>query len=378
MKKNKCSGVPEINSILVPTTGVGTEQDTELSQIADDIVAGDISPPDNSVVDIHSLDEEALLLSQLNQPIEERPFQLLNKDLLQLTNEAASLRKHPDYKVLTHIAWRQPVLSKTEALSIRIAGGQDLSSSFKYDGNSRLSTIEGTVQTPVEPSENQDYLELENNHFNIESELLPSNNSATKNSITFNKYVKEDKINNISLPLATPNLWVPELDGNIKIHLNRFLHITTDLFLRKPGKEEIEVVDLDLYSPELLSSFTVGSSEPLLPSEIEDSTVTSILSSPFESSLSSNETEKQVDSSVFADEKKNQFSWEISDDFLESESEKIYIERLFNYSLKQSRKVRSGELHFFDHPLLGLFIIVRPYELPTEVIDDTSEVAISN
>ena len=57
------------------------------------------------------------------------------------------------------------------------------------------------------------------------------------------------------------------------------------------------------------------------------------------------------------------FSWEIDDNFLDKESEKMYIERLFNYPLQQSRRMKSGELHFFDHPLIGVLIVIRPYEL---------------
>jgi hypothetical protein len=38
--------------------------------------------------------------------------------------------------------------------------------------------------------------------------------------------------------------------------------------------------------------------------------------------------------------------------------------------LKQKRRMRSGELHFIDHPLMGLLIKITPYELPEE-IDET-------
>ncbi|WP_390619000.1 CsiV family protein [Maricurvus nonylphenolicus] len=39
--------------------------------------------------------------------------------------------------------------------------------------------------------------------------------------------------------------------------------------------------------------------------------------------------------------------------------------------LKQKRRMRSGELHFIDHPLVGLLIKITPYELPEEIEEET-------
>jgi hypothetical protein len=388
---NVAQCIPEDDLVLMTNNNVvnNSKNTFEQEQLTNNETVKSNAVPDNSVIDIHSLDEEALLLTQLNQPVEEKPFQPLDESLLQLSNEAASLRKHPDYQVLTHIAWRQPVLSKSDAPSIRIAGGRDLSESYQYNGNRRLGQSE---QALIEESSN---VEFDNNReFDASNQLtnepaknvegitdlnfnsLAENTIHSVNSNTLNDAEQMDRLSNINLPLATPTLWVPELDGSIKIHLNRFLHISTDLYLRKPGKEEIEAIDLDLYSPELLSSFSVDSNKPLFPLPEEKSTEASILSSSFEEPTENSKPEQQP--TTFSDNKSHQFSWEIGDDFLETESEKIYVERLFNYTLKQSRKVRSGELHFFDHPLLGLFIIIRPYELPTEVDDNANEIVVNN
>lgn len=44
--------------------------------------------------------------------------------------------------------------------------------------------------------------------------------------------------------------------------------------------------------------------------------------------------------------------------------------------LKQKRRMRSGELHFIDHPLMGLLIKITPYEMPVEE-DETETNGIS-
>ena len=92
----------------------------------------------------------------------------------------------------------------------------------------------------------------------------------------------------------------------------------------------------------------------------------SSVSSPDNNFLLAN---NQLVSASGEDLSQSQFSWEIDDNFLESESEKMYIERLFNYPLKQSRRVKSGDLHFFDHPMMGVIIMIRPYELNEELTE---------
>ena len=44
----------------------------------------------------------------------------------------------------------------------------------------------------------------------------------------------------------------------------------------------------------------------------------------------------------------------------------ILIERkvLQDYRLHETRRMRSKEIHFFDHPMFGIIVKVTPYELP--------------
>jgi len=373
----------------------------------------ELSPIDTSIIDINSLDEEALLLQQLNPVIEEKPFVLLNDEDLQLNNEVSSLNRHPDYKVLTHIAWRQPVLGKNKAPSIRIAGGQDFSLNYDYQGNKILTEeIESEPGLDSETDQTGSLLATDDNslqntseHNSIDlqqNELLENETSNTQSDTQESSFLQtqtdsDDTAITVEndthplLPQIIPMLWVPELDGDIQIYLNRFLHIKTNLFIRKEGKEEIEAIDLDLYSPEMLSVFSTDSEQFAPSASSGDVSQEFVLSDPFASSQSNKisdendnifNSQQRVDQQPLLQEDASsqsqadqQFTWEIGDDFLETESQKMYIQRLFNYSVKQSRRVRSGELHYFDHPLVGLLIIIRPYELATE---ETEEELINN
>ncbi|TQV84401.1 CsiV family protein [Aliikangiella coralliicola] len=326
---------------------------------------------------------------------EEKPFQLLADELLQLKNEAASLKRHPDYKLLTHLAWRQPVLGQREAPHIRIAAGQDFGLEYDYQGNKLMTNPNfgddsqpgmqdgfqginsGDDYQPNAPTTTQQVETYAINQPGVLHEQKMSEDSAADDQ---NKMGHIDQI--------VPTIWVPELDGDIKIYLGRYLHIKTNLFLRRPDKEEIEAIDLDVFDLDRLSTLK-NSTELLGQSELGNSIINSSEISDASQSANSGfidsdilksedssgknhvagfPTNPQSESNAsdpfnFSQPDDHQFSWEIDDNFLEAESEKMYIERLFNYRLKQSRRVRSGELHYFDHPLIGMLVIIRPYEM---------------
>ncbi len=41
-------------------------------------------------------------------------------------------------------------------------------------------------------------------------------------------------------------------------------------------------------------------------------------------------------------------------------------ERPFVYHLQDRRRMRSSELHYLDHPIIGVIVIIRPFEVPKE------------
>lgn len=108
---------------------------------------------------------------------------------------------------------------------------------------------------------------------------------------------------------------VHRMEGTLKLVLSRYLHIYTDLIYREPLPEGARPVE---------TLFGQGG-EPDLFSLAED---------PFSLTL---QPQYQV------------------------------------YHLQQSRRMRSRELHYLDHPLFGMAILVTPYEIKEKTTDSTTQ-----
>jgi hypothetical protein len=122
-----------------------------------------------------------------------------------------------------------------------------------------------------------------------------------------------------------------ELEGTINISVERYLHFSTDLwfstFTSNVGGEE--------------NPWPVLPAIPLTSTPAQAATDTAA-QDPFSSPVL---TYKHSLGNEFQALTGNQYS----------------VER--TVSLKQRRRMRSNELHYIDHPLLGLLIKITPFEL---------------
>ena len=245
---------------------------------------------------------------------QELPFIALDHSLLQLKNESQNISAHPSYELLAHFSWRQPVIDKKNAVPVRIAGGTDYHENFEYSGEKKLDIM-------IE----EDHQEA------IDNQPPDSSLFDITGSIIDNVSSKQSQSSNLQ-PIALP--WVPEIDGSLVVYIQRnYLHVDTNLFYRRPDKEEIDIFGLGPQLPPLEGSQDFNG----IPINLEE-----------------NELEASG------------FTWQYDDDFLIEETEIAYTERLFNYPLKQKRRLRSTELHYFDHPLIGMLVMIRPYDIEVE------------
>ncbi len=301
----------------------------------------------------------------------EQPFKLLPESELELTREAKNISVHPSFRLLSHFAWRQPVAGKSTATPVRIAGGHDYSEQFEFNGAKKL-VIENELQddgTLENGALNQNFENRNDFDSSLQSnrQISTPPESAnrtgdTQSQLEGSELAQSSDQQNIAQQELTqqPQLlpWVPEVDGSAIVYIYRnYLHLDAKLVFRRPGQQEV-----DIYSLEQPIDFSQAQ-----PEQNDSSLTTNInnLESLNSNPLSENMIEARTQQSEQTTEQ--QFAWHFDSDFLNQDTEKVYTEKLFNYPLNQTRRMRSTELHYFDHPKIGMLVIIRPYELPTDV-----------
>ncbi|NVJ59259.1 MAG: peptidoglycan binding protein CsiV [Gammaproteobacteria bacterium] len=220
--------------------------------------------------------------SKKNTGEDKDSFVLMPSEQFQLNGIFGSLTRSSWYEPLAHFAWRQSVKDKTAAEWVRVVGGKNYVDEFNFNGHEK----EDSQAVAIKPT-------------TLINETNPNEGL-----------------------IYQP---VPEVDGSLQVYLNRYLHISTDLFIRIPGEEELDITAI---SNSLSSSMLELTNDGVMNQEYESS-----------------------------------FDWSFqSDNWLDPQKQTTRVKRLLNYPLTQSRRIRSGEVHYFDHPLYGVIIQVRPYD----------------
>jgi len=251
--------VAEVNPLELTTTNTGgiPVLVTAAPTVSTPELAGDINVTAPSGT-LRSATETTAVIDE--QPPQELPFQLLPEDALILTELNDILTGSTNYVPILNIAWRQPVAAKGKAQTLYI---------HSNIGQTALTTAPelmsiNSLMTP--PDLNTD--------LNDAPMMFVTQSEIEQNS--------EDK------QLKT-------LEGTIKLHLGRYLHLEADLLYR-------------------------SQTEPL---------------------------------------ENNTFFMNLDD-----------IEQPQTlFRMHQTRRMRSGELHYFDHPMFGMLVQITPYELPEPEIE---------
>ncbi|MCP4270793.1 MAG: hypothetical protein GY781_02330, partial [Gammaproteobacteria bacterium] len=305
--------------------------------------------------------------------IMEKPFIILDKELNQLNKLRSQLARSRGYRPLLHISWRQPVENKKNSQLIRLFSGKNYSDTFNPDGDARvdiasIDTFLTEENKPIGPFsiDSQTNYNKQNSPIDTEtseispfssnsSSLVPFGNSNLLTSEDYRRSTREkislcQTLYQEQLANSDPDVW--QLDGNIRIYVQRYLHLETDLILRIPGEEALQLgaIETSLAADRLLDSLqtenlTSGNSQPATTSD--DHLTANTLS---------------------AEATNTTFGWKLADDFLsDDQSQSIVIQQVLNkYPMLQNRRIRSNEIHYIDHPLFGLLIQIRPYNKETE------------
>ena len=228
-----------------------------------------------------------------------------------------TLRRQPDIRPILHTSWRQPAGAQSRSRATRLYAGYDFSERFDFQGNPRppeFDLIKQPSITDIQISDTEDTgvsilpPSRESVVDNIENILAKINQGATvdyKNHLVKNNL--EAKQTEQSLIYEQQ---VREIDGLFRIYIDNFnyLHIVADFNVRK------EIEDQTKASETGLASLTASTNGMLA-----------------KMSTSSDSLQTKPTTNT----------------------------RLVNYRFNQTRRVISKQLHYFDHPYMGMIVQIR-------------------
>lgn len=228
-------------------------------------------------------------------------FIRLDDDELRLKDKRRRLDDSSRYRVLRHIAWQQPGLDPEEAVAVRVRAGEP----FEVDVPIRDA---GPFGQPLHIDE----ILLQG--------LTPDIDAANGVNGTGTSAFGGDDDEAMAEPLDAPTflprtrrLTVYPLDGSIRILVRRYLHAHTDLYFTAPVEWQ-----------EVPASAMSGGDAPV-DADGDDAAI--------------------VGTALSAD---------ISRD--------LDGQPLLSFPVHQQRRMRSRELHYLDHPVVGVLVLVTPRE----------------
>ncbi|MEL0037126.1 MAG: CsiV family protein, partial [Gammaproteobacteria bacterium] len=297
----------------------------------------------------------------------EQPFQLLDKEAHQLTEVYQQLRRRRGYRMLFHEAWRQPTGRKSESLPIRIYAGKDYGQQFNYSGDAIIELENASLLTdqsenleadelssPIESANDSDNAPFDQEQVITDLAELDSFYELTETERARKELTECFEMEQAELAKQRPQVW--QIDGNIHIYTERFRHVETDLVIRFPDTEEVDLRALET---------TLAADEFMSNLNLVDMPDMDILSSTDSrtNGIGSDATRSEA-RNAGADNLGSTLDWQYDEDFLTDDSAEYKVTRdvLKYYPLRQSRRIIDSKVHYFDHPLMGMIIQLRAYD----------------
>lgn len=251
-----------------------------------------------------------------------RPYLIADREL-RFRSQVKKFRWRKDIQTLLHFGWRQAVGSQERERPWRVYAGRNYSKQFDYYGEPvEQQAIEIDSQTELDdvlPEQEQQSLAHNQVMRNIDKvlgriERGEWDTEAAQQQFNQERWQQQQKV------AGTPkSVW--EIDGLFKVYIKyNYLHIDAQFNYREPGLH-----------PETLAA------QKRLASQLGDTQ-----QSYGEQSLNSLQL-MQLNNAESTDE-------EIE--------EKPY---LYAYHFDQTRRIRSTEIHYFDHPKMGMIVQVRKH-----------------
>jgi len=349
---------PELGEKLVATPQVNTYDPLVYHAFPIDFVDDGISYTSTAPKKVQTVEQvpTRLVAESLSQKLEST--HLLPAENLEMIELAKKMRWQKSLTPILHTAWRQPVYARHLAKEYRLFGGINYALDFSADGSAIPEVVEElalVAEQPViaEPSDSaislvaastQDQFTNASPKISLVQqaplEHLPMTTiepvvEAVAPSVELDQIIAELKLAQVEEQLTTP-LW--QLDGAIKIYLNRFLFIENNFELRTPGQRTVT------FDPIALTVPVPEEEQEIIDSPITDGSISLVSAPTVEPTL-----EPVLIEPAVAVPTTKQVAW------------------LNSSQLVQNRRVRSKEIHYFDHPRFGMVIQIRRFEIEQDL-----------
>ena len=138
---------------------------------------------------------------------EESAFEILPADKLRLLDVVARLVESPRYELLLHVGWRQPGLAREQAIPVWLKGGRIYGN--EYASIDDQMEMMNSIPFVADPDEETSFQFDAQTPEALEKQLEEQRKAHAHNGLY-------------------------ELEGKITVALSRYLHVYTDLVLRRP------------------------------------------------------------------------------------------------------------------------------------------------
>lgn len=252
-------------------------------------------------------------------------FERLSTNDTRLQSVLDRLESSSRYRVLRHMRWRQPALAPGESIPIRLHSGDPIPIEAPLD----------VIEHPVPAADNEsmdEKLEEGDGAVTGQSDMEDDarGGEATTDSTALPGSDGDMALVRSPHARRTQRVSVYPLDGTIELVVSRYLHIHADLYYTRPVEWDETIMARG------------GTAGPAIDT-------------PDGESMADGTSDGEA-----ADAGEN--AMPAAEEMAPAVARGPDNQAMLSFPFHQSRRMRSGELHYLDHPLIGILVLVTPVE----------------
>ena len=256
---------------------------------------------------------------------------LMSADDLQLTDIVKRLGWSKNFKPLLHIGWRQTPVTRTESIPLHLFAGENL----EYQYQQALKQYEQKLNNEALK------IKVAENTAELQTPVLPKN-SLNNHDLSNNKLQLSDNQENIQLIEQSRN---QSINADVLAKQNYLTQLFTD----------IETLSEDDIKPLIIDTQKMLLTDKSAQNIFADKSIIALPEKPSQPWFLDGFFKVHLDHYLY-----------ITADFgIYNKNRKSGLNQAVDtIAFKQDRRVISSEIHYFDHPYIGMIVQIRRYTPP--------------